>query len=680
MKKIINKIFGLVFLTALTLPGVSFSALKLEQNYPEIPGITNTGQSLNNVVKESQTATAMNTASLIKYFADLAFILTIGLATLSLIVAGVQYFSAFGNVGAMKTSRDRAVKSFIGVAIIVFSYSILQIVMPKINIPTLTRVGGFEDSNIILFSEDGYNQLKGVINKELLDGLVNNGLAKYAGSQNSNLTSSFGQMTKYENSGRLYFEGFNPTHIGFYGTGKKNIEVKMFSEPGFLGTPVTYINEGMKNTNGALVQIGKESFGAPTNLDVVPLALLFATPVSYFDVSTQKFITEYTSPFPKHPPLSYYIQGIGAGVYLYGSNMPIAIETGESPNVIGDVDTSQYIQYVGGKGGQRYLQTSYPDFSSQTFNFDNEANEIEIKNTKAKNKGDFQESLLAILFLDSFYRGQFRIFFERMKINLPEIYMEHKLGPVGIFNSAPDLDALKDSFQYFDKDKGLFVDNVYEVGNIPAQIMASAIGEKVKVNSTDLFGFVSGASSAGIFKLADTTDLANSECKEVVLCNAENLMGYCLSFTPGGKESYRYQTFTLPMPWFVPVAIPEKLKGTLSGGEAETGALYKDNNDEFADNIRSIGIEGKCLVALFENSVKMDNIFRCVAGSEKNCWKGGPGKNSQIFTQGDMALKKGRTSYLNLTNQPIGSCTKREWLIKLRRVPCASSIAVYPIK
>ena len=670
VKKNIYKIFGLIFLLALVMPMVCLAGLKLEQTYPMIPGITDTGQSLNVAVKANQTKTATNTASLIKYFTDLAFFLTIGLAVLSLIVAGVQYFSSSGNAGAMKTARGRAIKSFIGVAIIVLSYSILQIIMPTITIPALTRVGNFEDSNIILFSNDGKDQLylRGNITKETIDDLVDEGLAKYANSQNISLVASFGQMMQYTEQtemGMLYFENFSPEYIGFYGTGKENIEVRMFSEPGFLGTQTIYTNKGTKNDkDGSLNTLGTDHFGLPTNLDVVPI-VAYQTPVAYFNVPSQKFITEYTTPFPKHPPLSYYMQGIGAGVYLYGSTVVQAV--GE-----GDV-FDEATRYTSGKGGQRYLQTSYPDFASQTFSFDNDANKIEIKNKKAKDESQISESLLAVLFTDAFYRGQFRIFFEKIKIKLPKIYMDNKLDLVGILNTAPNLGDIK-SVSYYDN--GLYKEDVYDVGNIDFQQVASDIGETIEVNGTDLFGFVSGASSAGIFKIAD---IETSTCEKVTICNGEDLSGYCLSFTPQGKESYDYETFTLPMPWFLPVSIPKKLTGSLDGDVAN---LNKDNNNEFADNIRSIGIKGNCLVALFENSVKMKNIESCVKGSEKKCWDNGePGKNSQLFTQGDMVFEKGKTmTYLNLTNQPIGSCTKREWLIKLKRVPCASAIAVFPIK
>ena len=310
MKKNIYKIFGLVFLLSLIVPMICLAGLKLEQVYPVIPGVTDTGKSLNVAIDAGQTKTATNTASLIKYFTDLAFVITIGLATLSLIVAGVQYFSASGNAGAMKMARSRAIKSFIGVAIIVLSYSILQIVMPTITIPTLTRVGGFEDSNIILFSQDGRNQLQGVINKEKIDSLVDAGLAKYANSQNIDLTASFGKLMKYNEGGQLYFESFNPEYIGFYGVGKNNIEVLMFSGAGFLGTQTIYTNQGVRNENGSLNSLGRESFGLPTNLDVIPI-IKYQTPLAYFDVATGKFISDYKTPYPKHLPLSYYMLALG---------------------------------------------------------------------------------------------------------------------------------------------------------------------------------------------------------------------------------------------------------------------------------------------------------------------------------------------------------------------------------
>ena len=677
MQKLFQKFFSLIFLLVLFLPVVSLAGLKLEQNYPVIPGIVDSGQSLNNITQESNaTNKAVNVASLVKYFTDLAFILTVGLATLSLIIAGVQYFSSSGNAGGMRTARTRAGKSFLGISIIVLSYLILQLIMPQVNIPTLTRVGGFEDSNIILFSEEGYNDLVGTINKDSLDELVNSGKAKYASSQSVDLTTSFGRLIKFEDDAGLSFEDLTPRYIGFYGVGKENIELKAFSGKGFLGTQITYTSKGVKNANGDLDSSTVMSFGTSIDLKTVKLRP-FTTPISYFDVTNLKELV--SGKIIAHPLLSFSVQGIGAGVYLYGSDQPVAIETGETNYVVGDVDMGNYIEYIKGKGGQRYLQMSYPDFSSQTFDFDNQAIKIEIKNKEKNDQDPTEQNLLAVLFEDTFYRGKFRIFLEKQNlVNLfPKIYYDNTLKKKGF-----DIDVVKDSPIYFDKGKGTFeTEGGLMVGNIEKPVEVTSVVKKTDVNGTDQFGTVGGASSAGILELAP---FENNECEEVIICNDIKLDGYCISFTPNGKDTQDAQTFTLPMPWFVPVAIPEKLKGAIIEYKDAIGALEKDNNNEFADNIRSIGIAGKCAVALFENTVKMDRILPCTAGTEKNCWdNGGPGVNSQIFTQADMVSNrtdKGRMRYLDLENQPIGSCTKRTWHLSLRRVPCASSIAIYPIK
>ena len=683
--KLQNKIFSLTILVVLLLPAVSLAGLRLEQNYPIIPGITDSGQSLNNITQENNnTNKAVNIASLVKYFTDLAFILTVGLATLSLIVAGVQYFSSSGNAGGMRTARTRAGKSFLGIAIIVLSYLILQLIMPQVKVPALTRVGGFEDSNVILFSEEGFEQLytpneitpPGQVNQVKLDSIVDQGLAKYAPSQNMDLTTFFGQLIKPEDATSLSFGGFTPQYIGFYGIGKKNIEVKAFSEKGFLGTQTTYTYQGIKGSNGEIIDSSVTSFGVPIDLKVLRLEP-YTNPVFYLDAKDSKEFTKSTA-IP-HPLLSFSVQGIGAGVYLYGSDKPVAVISDDlTSDITTDVDNRDYLEYVGGKGGQRYLQMSYPNFASATFDFDNQAVQIEIKNKKPNDQDPKEQNLLAVLFSDVFYKGRFRIFFEKQAIDFPNVYLENAFKLGGLLNNkAQDLDVIKDTARFFNDTKDIFENKSQEaVGNIKKLDVVSLNPEKIDVNGTDQFGTVNGVSSAGIFKLAPLDD---NECREVRICNGIDLNGYCLSFTNNGREEDGFQTFTLPMPWLIPVAIPERLVGALStGGEA----LEKDDNDKFADNIHSIGIKGNCAVVLFENSVKMERIKDCIKGKKtKECWdNGNPGVNSQIFTQADMISKAGNMMYLNLDNQPIGSCTKRTWHLSLKRVPCASSIAVFPIK
>jgi hypothetical protein len=85
----------------------------------------------------------------------------------------------------------------------------------------------------------------------------------------------------------------------------------------------------------------------------------------------------------------------------------------------------------------------------------------------------------------------------------------------------------------------------------------------------------------------------------------------------------------------------------------------KTRTADFNDNIKSIKIDGKCMVALYDNSFN---------GSS---WDHNtPGSDSEVFFESDS----------NLTDNQIHSCHPVAGLGFLKTKSCASSIAIFPLR
>jgi len=165
--------------------------------------------------------------------------------------------------------------------------------------------------------------------------------------------------------------------------------------------------------------------------------------------------------------------------------------------------------------------------------------------------------------------------------------------------------------------------------------------DEVSINEQDQYGKIDGVSSIELFELAPPEELT---CKEVLLCTEPGFEGECISYFPSEIPDEERER---------EIGIGEKIV-TLQYAELP---IYnpQDIIDDFNDNIKSINIDGKCLVVLFENT------------ADKN-----PGSNSETFTEDEEDLTQ--------ENHEIGSCRTVShfgWIIPQ---PCASAIAIYPIK
>ena len=180
-------------------------------------------------------------------------------------------------------------------------------------------------------------------------------------------------------------------------------------------------------------------------------------------------------------------------------------------------------------------------------------------------------------------------------------------------------------------------------GNVPP-------GQKIEIDGTTKdYGAVDGVSSAHIFQIG-----SDENCQEIKLYKAPNFIytettPYCRITSAGTTLVY------------LEIEDDGTTKDKIVQASNVKLPIYKPINienacgNEWTDTIQGIEIPGKCLVALFEHSTSAGNF---------------PGKWSEIFTANDP----------DLTDNRIGKCKcfngVMDWMCK----PCASAIAIYPLK
>lgn len=265
------------------------------------------------------------------------------------------------------------------------------------------------------------------------------------------------------------------------------------------------------------------------------------------------------------------------------------------------------------EGDQEYYLSSQKDLGP----FNDKVFKIEIKNSE-------ETDFLAILYEDrNPPSGQFRIFF---------VKRDWGRGTRGPAASSP------------------------EVGNLNNN-------QAIEVSVVDKYGKVTKASALEIYQLADFGDA--TVCEEVWLCTQPNFGGECLVYLSENKEiDLREDLWIAKDPKILPVAEPENLSQREVKKLDQTGNEQTKNVD-FNDRIKSIKIKGDCLVALFDHSV----VDPSQSGA--GFWdRGGPGGNSQIFTQ----------SIADLSGYQIHSCHPAFGFWVFNTKPCASAIAIYPLK
>jgi len=264
----------------------------------------------------------------------------------------------------------------------------------------------------------------------------------------------------------------------------------------------------------------------------------------------------------------------------------------------------------------RYIYEERIDnFDSSTINFDDKTLTVSIKNDPGNH--DF----LLVLFEDAYWKGVFRTFFEKKKRKTSvEVGNVSFTGPSGYYEISLD-SSITDQYGKMEPEK---------------------------------------ASSSYLFELEPENPAET--CKEVRVCTKKDFYGDCLIFLADASdfnpsEEQRAFIATTTMPFYEPYNLEEievkKYK--------EDGTVEESHKTNFNDNIKSIKINGNCLVGLFENSFD---------ASRGGWYNDTPGGDSQLFIQ----------SNNDLTNEDIHSCYQGSGILFILKKSCASSLIVYPLK
>lgn len=653
----------------LALPLCSQAALKLEQFYPSLS--TPDSQNIQTMVKNNSLG------GVIKFFSQWAIIAAILVSALSLLAGGVQYLLSGAKVGNVTKAKKRIYDSFIGLAILLSSFLILQFVNPQITILQLEKTS--VSSGVVFFAKTAF--LDKDINKGFaldsqgalmsLEEMVKQKRAFFVGGSFSDLTdiSEFGDLKAVEwdpstsEPTKVNFENFDLVALGFWGKDIDGLQVELYEERYFGIIKSVYSAQGRLNYEGKVVANTAPKTFKTINGDVKVIDLttadaagFFKSPVDFTDYgkpsSPKDNPQEFKQAAKKHPPLSVMVKGVGPGIYLYPKEA---------------------------SAGVKYL-TAGAFTNLKTMNFDDQAKEIEIirENPVTKEKKNF----LAVLYSDPGFKGDGRIFFtqdaEKLKNVVPAVYFDSNFlkGEFDFGSFATDWWRNLVEFDIFSPTNNPPVNpnnnNPQEtvdmvVGNVALYDPQNPGKNKTDIEGKDRYGQVKGVSSAEVFVLADPADRA--VCREVLLCNQTHGKGECLSYTPQAHSVGRRDTMTLPMPWYVPVNVPVRIKGKVLNSQGK----QEEKTIEFVKNIKSIFIDGNCLVGIFKRGIKFKNT------TNFDSWEG-PILN-------DYLLETFTGSVPDLSEHPIGSQCHREIdLISQRGIAlaknssCVSAIVVFPLQ
>jgi hypothetical protein len=329
------------------------------------------------------------------------------------------------------------------------------------------------------------------------------------------------------------------------------------------------------------------------------------------------------------------MSGNGPGVYLYAKNNEAMKTSGE----------------------EKYFFLSEQNLGNSNINFEDKAEYIAIKNKALGTPLQAEDhDYLAILHDDRNYAGKLKIFFTTRDMQIWE----------------------------YDQVKG-WTSRLEKVVNVPTSDLNPTKKIPLDEQATAIFGRIDNdASSLEIFEISPNP----SVCKEVRLCTQKTFEGGCISFTWDGKEKESVDNIaeTQPMP-FVPQNIPEESLGKISVVDEEGNK--KDEAVKLAKNIRSIKIEGNCAVVLMQNKLELETGAQPDVTAEVGPmdlpasrytnfqrlqdykWEdSSPGSHSEVFTKSDT----------DLSDNEIGRCGWTKTFGFQQPNPCASAIAIYPVK
>lgn len=723
-KKVLFRIaICFVFAAFLLQPVAALAEIKLENFYPNIPGV------------KAITGQEARLGDIVKYYSQWALIIAILVCVISIIWAGASYVASSGQPNVMRQARERITNSFIGLAILVSSYLILNTLNPQF---VLTKVlnTSIPKTGIVLLTKAGYDALN--TGQEVND-LVAAGSARWLNYDIAISEKEFGPLVNYNNSavdqnGNPVLCGpqgfpcdFNFLRFPIYGLGflpgsEEDYKVAIFSNTNFLDTKLVYKADGQwDEKNDKLIAA---STPLSSGIKIISIdKVLKKSPVRYWGnakdsapVSDEELakITSQQETDPKIklftrdgdfsfvPPLSIKLFSEAPGVYLYSDNDP-------------------------SKGEMRYFSSSVERLGRDDVKFDDKAMSIRIKNTSPSNTGGVQHQFLAILYSLSDFTGQARIFFsasDKDKINLsdtgsgldlgwdsiPYLYSskDYKSGKIDLYTIIQDAEKngvnfsqsdspanrifsemrpappsdkpfISAKFKTFMRGNGL--GNTVQAYQKAKQELILSFGQKdigdkaISIYSednalSDMYGSISSddkVSSIQVFELNENP----TACESVKFCRK---IGGCFEFRPVSSavlEPKRSDSpVILPMPYYITVNMPNIAYPYIYTDETGDRPMTSQKLD-FDDAIDTITMSGKCLVVLFENKV---SFFSGEGNLLFLGWQNGTGQRTTTldYTQGNL---------IDLAIKPIHQCRNAGHNLGLTAgAPCLSAVAVFSIK
>lgn len=577
---------------------------------------------------------------LLKYVFNWFIIIALVGTAISLLYAGVSYLSSAGDPSAMGRARTRLVGSFIGLLILFGSFLILKTLNPTIAVMRLKRVP--INTGVVLLDEVAYEVTQsGSISDDQLQKFLDapagatTGRAKYLGFSVGDLEAVFGQI-KFINSGLdttkiEKYEGFDP--VGLYFLHGANARVSFFSDKYFVSA------KGGNDAMGMFTYPDCSSAPCYFNFLDTGTSYLFEYQSVYLGSHRMGTNPGTIQPYDRIVPKSMLVQGIGTGVYLYPYETQVS-------GGFGSIEAPLYLQ--GSIENLDYVNFNDKAKSIEIVNCQEVANP-EFTGTNDEWKWEKTNDFLAILYDDTYFRGDLRLFLQQIS----------KAGPVVVGGSS----------------NYIAPGNIIMAQECPSQQYSNTI--LPLQNKPDAFGKVDEASSAQIFDIDK-----NQKCS-ILLCAQKA----AVSPNGGGefKDCLAYSTFS---DTYTAHMVPQNLKIAVHSGPG--GAVTNPSSNDpdavmnFRNNIKSLQITGNCIVVLFENAVDEDAVKTWIESARPSndkdaqvcpdCWENdSPGEHSQVFV--------GPGNWFTLENEPINWCRGSNggsfWWWK--EGSCAQSFAIFPI-
>ncbi len=640
-----------------------FIFAQLDYPYHAVPGTTIT------VTEESTIGEVVN------YLARWVIIIGALIAFLVLIHAGFIYLtSSFGDPEKVREAKTKIFNALLGLAILIGSYVILLLINPQFMVLRLEKTP--IDEGIVLLTEDGHIALQN--NTATIEEIVMQGNAVYfSNSKNlrkyplwgakkrvfGDLTVQGWQKTQVPNTPEgtstkcepteLNFKNFKLTHLAFLPKTQKDIKILLHSnadfkpEPGFIYSPgqgekmIEYIPEGKLNADGKVVADSKTKTINEMTIKINEIEVSdFTTGVKYNYMLPPDCDSGASLPLPSivpHPPLSLVQKPYGPGVYLYGDTI------GEEMGPL--------------------KKTTSGDFSFKDYWFNNKTVKIELKNEQKKH--DF----IAVLYEDENYSGNLRIVFEKVKGN--ERGLSSSIVGAGENPCMGDLSC-----------GNYLTPDLFDTSE------PSPRQNPPLTSSSNQYGKVSLEKKISSIQVREIDD--PSVCKRVWLCTEPMTAaaygaaggGECLVYVKIGDplaaisdldrnlniELRKYPDVWIVaavagwMPFFSPVDLTSSNLITLrkyNSKEEKVDTKEITVKNIFYRNIHSLKIEGSnkgtCMVVLYQLPTTDANF---------------PGGNSEVFFN----------SVPNLEGHRINKCRTFRGFLWTIDNPCASAIAVFPVK